>query len=330
MDCTNEVYFITWGTGRNLLAHFGTSYYSLERENAANIVPSPLSKKEGKQLLQSLLRVDFVDAQRNFDDDEQHRSNKLSVAFASYYKKNLEQATTAAEEASQVIDENNQRLTDHYQQHFARLMDVIQGLGVPSVYDRDLRIESSLTPEAALKGNTDLFYVDTGNNHRLPEAYNGLGFKNLVYMAIQISHYHLQWISTTENRPLAQMIFIEEPEVHLHAQVQRTFISNISAILDGSRQAESSTSMVPQLVVTTHSAHILDAVEFSKVRYFRRCLPNGEHPTQVMTLNASEIRNLRDFQPEAIEIDGQTVSKEEALKFLQKYLRPNPLHFVFC
>ena len=217
------------------------------------------------------MRVDFVDAQRNFDDDEKHRSNRLSVAFASYYKKNLEQAAEAAESANQVIDENNQRLTEHYEKHFAGLMGVIQGLGVPSVYDRDLRVVSSLTPETALQGNTDLFYVDRNRNHELPEAYNGLGFKNLVYMAIQISHYHLQWMRTAENRPLAQIIFIEEPEVHLHAQVQQTFISNILAILRTAANSEGNTAIVPQLVVTTHSAHILDAVEFSRVRYFRRC-----------------------------------------------------------
>ena len=308
-------------TDRNLAEHFHTSYYSLERENADSIISSQLNKKEGKQLLQSLLRVDFVDAQRNFDDDEKHRSNRLSVAFASYYKKNLEQATIAAKEANQVIDDNNQRLTRHYKRHFASLMNVIQGLGVPSVYDRQLRIESSLTPETALQGNTDLFYVDEDNDHRLPEAYNGLGFKNLVYMAIQISHYHLQWIGTTENRPLAQIIFIEEPEVHLHAQVQRTFISNISTILNNTIQSENSTSSVPQLVVTTHSAHILDAVEFSKVRYFRRCRSRREDRTEETVLNASKVRNLREFQPEATEIEGQTVSKEEALKFLQKYVR---------
>ena len=186
-------------TDRNLSKHFHISYYPLRRNASSDIIHSPLNRKEGKRLIESLLRVDFVDAQRNFDDDEKHRSNKLSVAFASYYKKNLEQIDTTTENASQVIDENNQRLTDHYEQHFAELMSVIQGLGVPSVYDRNLSVESSLTPETALQGNTCLFYVDRNSKHKLPEAYNGLGFKNLVYMAIQISHYHLQWIDTVEN-----------------------------------------------------------------------------------------------------------------------------------
>ena len=307
------------GVDRNLNRYFHTSYYSLERVKA-DVIAHPLNKDEGKKLLQNLVRVDFVDAQRNIDDDEMHRSNKLSAAFASYYKKNLEQAEMS-EDANQVIDENNQRLTEHYEKHFGGLMKVIQGLGVPSVHDRDLRVVSSLSPETVLQGNTDLFYVDKERNHELPEAYNGLGFKNLVYMAIQISHYHLQWMRTTVNRPLTQIIFIEEPEVHLHAQVQQTFILNISAILNNAAQSEDDMTIVPQLVITTHSAHILDTVQFSKVRYFRRCELEGEDPATATTLNASEVRNLRDFQPNAIEIEGQEISEEGALTFLQKYLR---------
>ena len=303
---------------RNLNRYFYTSYYSLEC-TGDNVIFHPLNKDEGKKLLQTLVRVDFVDAQRNIEDDEMSRSNRLSVAFASYYKKNLEQAE-AAESANQVIDENNQRLTEHYEKHFEGLMGVIRGLGVPSVHDRDIRIVSSLSPETILQGNTDLFYIDKERNHKLPEAYNGLGFKNLVYMAIQISHFHLQWMRTEVNRPLTQMVFVEEPEVHMHAQVQQTFISNISTILKDAAQAEGNVAMVPQIVVTTHSAHILDAVEFSRVRYFRRCGLEGEDPTKISTFNASEVLNLREFQPDT-KINGREISETEALRFLRRYLR---------
>lgn len=302
----------------NLNRYFHTSYHSLERIGA-QVIPHPLDKDEGKKLLGTLVRVDFVDAQRNIDDDEQSRSNRLSVAFAAYYRRNLEQADMAAS-ANQVIDENNWRLTEHYDRHFEGLMEVIRGLGVPSAHDRDIRVVSSLSPETVLKGNTDLLYIDKERNHELPEAYNGLGFKNLVYMAIQVSHFHLQWMRTEVNRPLTQMVFIEEPEVHLHAQVQQTFISNILAILKDAAHAEGNVTMVPQIVVTTHSAHILDAVEFSRVRYFRRCELEGEDPSAVKTFNASEVLSLREFQPDT-KINGREISETEALRFLQRYLR---------
>ncbi|MCR4279552.1 MAG: AAA family ATPase, partial [Candidatus Zambryskibacteria bacterium] len=270
--------------------------------------------------LQALVRIDFVDAQRNVDDDEGSRSSRLSTAFATFYKKNLEQAE-AAEAAHLVIDENNQKLTEHYEKHFRGLMTVIKSLGVPSVNDRDLKVVSSLSPDMALQGNTELLYIDSSREHELPEAYNGLGFKNLIYMAIQISHFHLQWMRTEKNRPLCQLIFIEEPEVHLHAQVQQTFITNIWKIIVNAAKDTGDENLVPQFLVTTHSSHILDAVDFVKVRHFQRCLLEGEDSCTVATLNASKVQSLREFEPEPVRINGKEINQEEALKFLKQYLK---------
>uniref|UniRef100_UPI00355A820A ATP-dependent nuclease n=2 Tax=Hyphomonas atlantica TaxID=1280948 RepID=UPI00355A820A len=298
----------------NLKAHFKTRYYSLEN-SGAGIVPTPLDPNEGRKTLRSLLRVDFVDAQRNIDDENATRSNKLSEAFAAYYQRNLEQAE-AAEEAVAVIEENNQNLTAHYHQHFQPLMGIIADLGLPSHNDRAMKIVSTLSSEVALRGSAELFYVDAASSHELPEAYNGLGFKNLVFMAIQIDNFYKQWLATDENRPLCQMIFVEEPEVHLHAQVQQTFIKQIWKVLtQGAGDAEPR----PQLTVTTHSSHVLDAVDFSKIRYFRRVDLDDEATGN--TYPGSIVKSLKEFQPDAINVGDLEVSVDEALAFLKKYLR---------
>jgi predicted ATP-dependent endonuclease of OLD family len=57
-----------------------------------------------------------------------------------------------------------------------------------------------------------------------------------------------------------------QPEVHLHVQVQQTFIKNIWEVIEASAKDEGAENLVPQLIVTTHSSHILDATEFAKVR----------------------------------------------------------------
>ncbi len=297
---------------------FDISYSSLE-DLGGEVISIELDRNEGRSLLRSLIRIDFIDAQRNMDDEEGHRANLLSNAFAGFYKKNLEQAETAAE-AQAIIDENNAQLTEHYATQFSDLMDVIKELGVPSINDRDLKIVSTLSPDTALQGTTDLLYVDSERGHELPEPYNGLGFKNLIYMAIQAKHFHAQWLRTEVNRPLCHVIFIEEPEVHLHAQVQQTFIKNIWDVIASSAKAEGEEDLHSQLVVTTHSSHILDAVQFEKVRYFRRC-PLAEDSGDASILNATDIHNLRNFQPEKVEIEGQVATEQEALEFLQRYMR---------
>ena len=303
----------------NLKKFFCLHYFVLEKDDTDTII-SALEPAEAERVLSSLIRIDFVDAQRNIDDQEASRSNRLSAAFAAFYKYNLEEPEIN-EAASQVIDAHNQSLSDHYEMTFKDLMGVISRLGVPSVNDRSLKIVSTLNPEVALKGNTELLYIDPLLNHELPEAYNGLGFKNLIYIAIQVTHYHLQWINTKINRPICHLIFIEEPEVHLHAQVQQTFITNIWNVLKENAKEAGEESLVPQLCVTTHSSHILDAVEFHKVRYFKRCQIKGECPEGVKALHASTVISLQDFQPKDTSAPDEEDNRKETLKFLKQYLK---------
>lgn len=312
-----------------LKRHSVVRYASLEEEAnpdedvagevGTKVVATPLEPDEGRRLVKHLVKVEFVDAQRNINDDDSNRSNRLSAAFASYYQKNLEHAE-ALKEAHEVIDQNNKQLTEHYGKQFEPLIDLIKQLGVPSVNDRELRIISSLSPETALRGNTELLYVDPIRKHELPELYNGLGFKNLIFMAIQARHFHSQWLMTKESRPLCLLIFIEEPEVHLHAQVQQTFIANIWGVIHQSAQVANYPELVPQLVVTTHSSHILDAVDFEKVRYFQRC-HSQEGVSSDGIRNASSVRSLRAFRPDADIDEGVAISPEDSLAFLKRYLR---------
>lgn len=305
------------GLDDNFKRHFSVQYSSLARLVDEEIEETILKPAVGKRILNSLVRADFVDAQRNMNDDEENsRSSKLSTAFASFYRNNLDQADIS-DAAIQIIDENNERLTEHYDEHFGNLMGVLDGLGVPAAHERRLKIISSISADLALRGSTDLIYIDGETAHELPEAYNGLGFKNLVLMAIQIRDFQLQWLQTIENRPLCHLIFVEEPEVHLHAQVQQTFIGNIWNILNNLDEDGIGS---PQLVITTHSSHVLNSVDFEKVRYFRRCHRPEDDPAGSQILRVSEIHNLREFQASAITTDEGQVDAAAALKFLKRYL----------
>lgn len=318
--------------------HFTLAYYALSGV-PENPEERPLKPEEGKHLLKSLVRVEFVDAQRRIDDSGQVGSTLLSRVLSGFYERNLEQVKVA-DDANNLIDKHNEELTRHYATVFEELLQVIQELGVPSVNDRALRVISSLVPEEVLKSSTTLTYLDESRNHELPERYNGLGFKNLIYLAVRICEYHLSWINTAEDRPLSLILFIEEPEVHLHAQAQQTFIANAWQIIRNASKRCNEEDRTPQMVVTTHSSHILDTVKFGHVRYFRRCPCEGEDAEKVTTLNASTVLNLGRFDPltgEASDSDAEGKEGTEAgedkadekeraakvrdtLEFLKRYL----------
>jgi len=298
---------------RHLTAHFSKKYYMLEKLASGYIEEHSLDKDEGRSALALLLQVDFVDAQRNISDKEDGKSNRLSSAFSDFYAFNLEQVENDSE-ATAVIATNNDNLTKHYEGQFSDLLSIISKLGFPSDNDRKLKILSDLHPENALKGNTALRYIDDETDHHLPEAYNGLGFKNLVYIAIQICHFQKKWLATKEKRSLSQIIFIEEPEVHLHAQVQQTFISRVREIVKAIAKNSGYPSLQPQLLITTHSSHILDTVDFTHVRYFRRIPSKYLQSSPLKDRKvASEVLDLATF--------NETENKAGNLKFLSKYLR---------
>ena len=63
----------------------------------------------------------------------------------------------------------------------------------------------------------------------------------------------------------------------------------------------------------------MDTVDFAKIRYFRRKSIGDEQGNNVF--QATTVHSLRQFQPEPIDTDDKTVTSDEALTFLKKYLK---------
>lgn len=64
----------------------------------------------------------------------------------------------------------------------------------------------------------------------VPESYNGLGYSNLIYITLQISIF-CQLFEERTPRSLSHILFIEEPEAHLHPQMQMVFIRKIKEFI---------------------------------------------------------------------------------------------------
>ncbi len=77
---------------------------------------------------------------------------------------------------------------------------------------------------------------------------------------------------------------------------------------------------MPQLIVMTHSFHVLEPVNFDKVRHFQRCHALGDD-RNARVHNASVIRNLHAFRPQTREGAEGKADPDDTLAFLKKYLR---------
>lgn len=171
-------------------------------------------------------------------------------------------------------------------------------LGYPGLHNPRLEIKSALNPATIMSSqDARVHYVlgDGAEALRLPDTYNGLGFKNLIYMVVEILDLHARWVGDKEQRAPLHLIFIEEPEAHLHAQLQQVFIRNVLNLMkDGE---EDGGAFQSQTVVTTHSPHILYERGFQPIRYFRRENIAAEQTAEVLNLSAfyTQTPNERDF-----------------------------------
>ena len=337
---------------KQLSAHFTIRAYTLDPALLVGPVKSqaqpqalPLASLpiEGDPL-KGLIRVHDIPAQRGFgeeqsgDDDEDTpvsaSSNRLSDQLRSYYAKHLDPtkgpdpkdlgALQAIEAAQDAFDK---RLTESFTAAFSE----VEGMGYPGVTDPRPRVSTrlkaidGLNHSAAVSFEVDVIAEDgvTMPLLRLPEANNGLGYQNLISMIFRLMSFRDAWMRVgkaskggviTSTEPL-HLVLVEEPEAHLHAQVQQVFIKKAYAVLRAHDDLIGNDKLRTQLVVSTHSSHVAHETSFACLRYFRR-LPAG----MVAKVPVSTVINLS-------EVFGTSNDTE---RFVTRYLRAQHADLFFA
>ena len=253
-----------------------------------------------------LIRIDEISAQRGFGHAGESKmeegevsgsgstSRKLSAQLRQYYKSHLDPyespdakdllALKAIEEAQEAF---NLRLSDGFESPLKEM----HTLGYPGVTDPKLNISTRLRPVEGLNHEAAVQFVvpmqagEASINLYLPEDSNGLGYQNLISMVFRLMAFRDSWMRVGKAQkkasdeaiiPPLHLVLIEEPEVHLHTQVQQVFIRQAHKILRNHDQLGAASDFVTQMVVSTHSSHIAHECHFDSLRYFRR-LPASEN-----------------------------------------------------
>jgi predicted ATP-dependent endonuclease of OLD family len=254
----------------------------------------------GAAILRSIIKVDNLSAQRHLADPSSGsgsgagRTEDLSKRLSRFYKRNLDQRQDD-HSALRALFDSETGLNEHLADVFKDTLGRLSKLGYPGLNNPKLEIKSALNPATIMSSqDARVHYVlgDGSDALTLPDTYNGLGFKNLIYMVVEILDLHARWLADKEKRSPLHLIFIEEPEAHLHAQLQQVFIRNVLDLMK--EEGEDESAFHSQTVVTTHSPHILYERGFQPIRYFRRQNVGGEQTTDVLNLSALYSQNLND------------------------------------
>lgn len=239
---------------------------------------------DGSADLATLMQCNFVRAQRTLDHAKNGDADVIGKLLNTLFKTaSTPTAASSDQELAGKLRESvegvERSMQGSFDEMLKNLLPAMEVLGFPGLNDTELRPETSLNVEALLTGHTKVVYTGTDGVH-LPEGYNGLGTRNLIYMLLQLESYHKLYRARPVC-PATHLIFIEEPEAHLHPQMQEVFIAQLNAAI---KKLSASYPNEPvwnvQFIISTHSPHVANAASFEAVRYFLNEAPTPKKPRQ--------------------------------------------------
>ncbi|PHM24557.1 pathogenesis related protein [Xenorhabdus budapestensis] len=211
--------------------------------------------------------------------------------------------------------------TDRLNKQFNAPFNELKNMGYPGIGGNPtVEIAAKISGMDALQKSSSIRYrFDKEEEEFVPESYLGLGYQNLIYLTFRLLEFRDKWMrvgksSAFEDKMEDQiepihLVLLEEPEVNLHAQVQRVFVSKAYDTLRNhsdlcSKQEES--EYQTQLVISTHSSHIINDIDFKELRYFRR-----NNTDTSIAMDHTSIANMSEL----------FVNPKDELQFVRKHLK---------
>ena len=242
--------------------------------------PKETQIKKHKEL-EELFPFHIIPAERLLGEDGTQNSS-LSSLISEFFEMNEEELDPSVaekvKELRAIVEKANKNVQKQSDSILSSLVNDSVGFGYPNGEELQLGVTTQLSIDDQIKNQTQLSYTAGTSNECLPGTYNGLGYKNLIKMEFLLAAFAKK-IEKCGNACIP-LLFIEEPESHMHPQMQHAFAEYLEAFLG------KITSVGIQTLLTSHSAHVANTMAFSKIRYAQK------------TKEGVIYRNLNSFEQE--------------------------------
>nr|WP_229223855.1 AAA family ATPase [Duganella sp. sic0402] len=306
-------------TENNPVTAFSTYSTQALAENAV-----PIEKK----YLTNIIRVDFVAAQRGLGSEEAesrsasgpHRVGLFSNQLLKFARQHLNVASTGHGHRADLIKavaEAQRDLDKKIHEALADSVEQVKELGYPGLHDpQEIRFRTRIQTADLLDHGTAVQYSMQKESleELLPEHSIGLGYQNLQSLSYQLVSFRAARLNPEKGSPApVHLVMIEEPEAHLHVQVQRIFPDKAHKLISPT-EADAS-ALQSQLLISTHSSHLAHAEDFDRLRYVRRVAKNAQS-----AMPSTEIVNL-----------GQVFGDDKQTRqFAERYFRVQHTDLLFA
>lgn len=260
-----------------------------------------------KSDIQKIVNFKYIKALRDVSNlDEAKAKSQTLSKLAVKYCEARRQETLDESLLDDVLKDSDVKLDKSYKKIFKDVITDIERFSYGKG-EAKISVKSMLSASMLIKENANVVY--SKETEFLPEEYNGLGYMNLFamifYINIQIDEFRK--ITKTNQVPAdINLLYIEEPEAHTHPQMQYVFIKNIQAKLqEGRKGKEGEEEINLQMILSSHSSHIVSQSDFEKIKFFYR------------ENEAIYSKNLSDLKTE---MTGAGDDGENRFRFLKQYL----------
>lgn len=239
--------------------------------------------------LKELFPLYTISAERDLDESGNASSSSLQKVISNYFNVNMDDVDASIADKVKELRDKIENINCEIQRETDTLLSEIVnktiGFGYPNAEELKLGVSTSISLRNEIQNNSALHYVQKDSDEILPSNYNGLGYKNLIKIQFQLAQFadeikHNNWACIP-------LLFIEEPESHMHPQMQQTFISYLESFLQKISEVHI------QTFITSHSSHIANTIDFSKIRYAQKS-PKGVKFKDLGTFTLTDGENL-DF-----------------------------------
>ena len=262
-DAGNKV--IQIGKIRDILVASFENLFSLSIVAVNPTIEDDIQNKS-LQELKDLFPFFSISAERSLDESVDYKTSSLKKVISSYFsvekEKIDENISDSVLKLRKIVEDTNKSIQNESNKLLSDIIEKSIGFGYPNADELQLGVTTNLEINNQIQDNSELTYSKKGTDEFLPSNYNGLGYKNLIKIQFQLAQFS-EMIKQCKLSSIP-LLFIEEPESHMHPQMQQTFINFLESFL------EKISNIHIQTIITSHSSHIANAIDFTKIRYAQK------------------------------------------------------------